>query len=78
MFTVDIGNLFVAAFTFVNFLMYKEMQRKDEEFRQKAGDLFQAISIATMLSGPSGTSTSTIDELIKIFKTKYTGKTRIF
>ena len=68
----------IAVFTWLNFLMYKDIQKRDEEYKAKTCDLFQAITLATLLSGSSGTSTAIVDEMIKIFNDKYSGKTKVF
>jgi len=46
------------------------------EFRRQVGDLYQAIVISTLISGP--TATGSLDSAIESFKSKYKGKTRIF
>lgn len=70
--------VFVAIFTWLNYTMYKDIQKRDEEYKEQTKDLFRAIAISNLLSGSSGTSTTTINELIQIFDKKYDGKTKIF
>jgi hypothetical protein len=48
----------------------------DQEFREQLSDLYQAITISTLLSGPS--STGAFDRAISAFKSQYKGKTPIF
>jgi hypothetical protein len=48
----------------------------DQEFREQVSDLYQAIVISTLLSGPG--TYSIMDSLIDAFKSKYKGKTPIF
>jgi len=60
----------------------KEMQKQNKEAREKQrqelGDLYQAITIATLLSGSSGTNVGLQEKAIELFNKHYTGDTRIF
>ncbi len=51
--------------------MKESQQQRDEEI----SDLYQAIVIATILSGPSGPR---IDDILSTFKKTYKGTTKIF
>ncbi len=50
--------------------------RRDDEFREQLSDLYQAIVIATVLSGPS--SFGQFHNSVEVFNQQYTGKTPIF
>jgi len=65
----------VAWFAYCNYRLYKVIQKKDTEYKEQISDLYQAIVIATLLSGP--TSTGGIEKAIQEFKSHYKGKTRI-
>ncbi|RLD18703.1 MAG: hypothetical protein DRI36_00765 [Caldiserica bacterium] len=64
-----IATLAIAIFTYLNF-------RKDKKFKQELKDLYQAIVIATILSGP--TSYGEFEKAKNVFKEVYKGKTDIF
>ncbi|HOX22222.1 MAG TPA: hypothetical protein PLL10_02065 [Elusimicrobiales bacterium] len=54
-----------------------DVQKKEnDEYRTQVSDLYQAIAIATLISGPS--STGGADAAIKCFKNHYKGKTPVF
>jgi len=53
-----------------------QRSKREEEFRQQLSDLYQAITIATLLSGPSGVGA--FPSAIEAFQSKYKGKVRIF
>jgi hypothetical protein len=55
--------------------LYKVIQKKKAEYKEQISDLYQAIVIATLLSGP--TSTGGIEKATQEFKSLYKGKTRI-
>ena len=70
-------------FTRLNFMIYKELQKKQgeqqqkfEEQQQRFNDLFEGIVIATLLSGPS--STGDYKGCKEKFLQEYKGKTQIF
>jgi membrane protein insertase Oxa1/YidC/SpoIIIJ len=66
----------MAVFTWLNYRMYREMQRKQAEQQQRFNDLFEGIVIATLLSGP--TAYGDYDKLKKTFLKEYKGTTTIF
>lgn len=51
-------------------------QTRDQEYRQQTSDLFQAMTIAMLISGP--TSTGGFSSARDMFNSLYKGKTQIF
>ncbi|MHA1385698.1 MAG: hypothetical protein ACTSR3_18255 [Candidatus Helarchaeota archaeon] len=74
--TSAISTAVIAVFTVCNFFFNRAILKKDEEFKQQVKDLYQAIVIATILSGP--TSHGEFDKAKNEFKKVYKGKTCIF
>ena len=52
------------------------LREKDEEYRSHIKDLYQAIVISNLLSGPS--SYGSLGQAIDAFKSQYKGKVKIF
>jgi len=71
-----LSTVVIAIFTGLNFFFNRAILKKDEEFKQQVKDLYQAIVIATILSGP--TSYGQFDEAKKVFEKLYKGKIKIF
>lgn len=71
-----IATTVIAYFTYQNYKMYKVLQNKDEEYKKQTRDLYQAIVISTLLSGPS--SYGAYRECKEVFKKEYVGETPIF
>jgi len=71
-----IATAFIAYFTWQNYKMYKILREKDEEYKRQTRDLYQAIVISTLLSGPS--SYGAYRECKETFKKEYAGGTKIF
>ena len=51
-------------------------QKRDQEYRQQTSDLFQAMTIAMLISGP--TSIGGFGSARDMFNSLYKGKTQIF
>lgn len=78
-----IATVFLAIFAYQSNKLAQEIKRTndlkdagDAEFKQQLSDLYQAIVISTLLSGPS--SYGSLKQAIGAFKTQYGGKTQIF
>jgi len=71
----SIATIIIAWYASCNYKLYKIIQEKNTEHKEQISDLYQAIVIATLLSGP--TSTGGIEKAIQEFKSQYKGKTRI-
>lgn len=71
-----IATAVIAYFTWQNYKMYQAIQDKDEEYKKQTSDLYQAIVVATLLSGPS--SYGAFNQCKDAFKATYSGKTKIF
>jgi hypothetical protein len=50
--------------------------KADQEFKEQVSDLYRAIVVATILSGPS--SYGSLDQATSAFNAQYAGKTKIF
>lgn len=72
----SIATVIIAWYAYCNYRLYKVIQEKDAEYKEQISDLYQAIVIATLLSGPS--SYGGIEEAIKEFNRHYKGKTKVF
>jgi hypothetical protein len=57
--------------------MNETLQKRDEEFREQVSDLYKAIVIATLISGPSGYELDG-NRVLGKFRQLYNGKTEIF
>ncbi len=73
----------LAFFAYQSNRLAKEIKRtndlreaEDREFRQQVSDLYQAIVVSTLISGPS--SYGTFGQAKDVFKSQYRGKTSIF
>ena len=66
----------IAFFTWKMHQVTQQHSRKEEEFRQQLSDLYQAITIATLLSGNS--NAGVLRNAIEAFKSVYKGTTPIF
>ncbi len=73
----------LALFAYQSNRLAKEIKRtndlrvaEDKEFRQQVSDLYQAIVISTLISGPS--SYGAFGQAKDVFKSQYRGKTPIF
>lgn len=71
-----IATVVIAACAVINYKMYLNIQEKNEEYRERTQDLYQAIVVATLLSGPS--SYGSFEDCKEFFKKHYSGKTKIF
>ena len=71
-----LSTLVIAYFTCQNHKMYKLLRKKDEEYKKQTKDLYHAIVISTLLSGPS--STGGFEKCKETFKKEYRGETKIF
>lgn len=73
----------IAFYSWRSFKLSEEIKRSnelkttsDQEFRQQVSDLYQAIVISTLISGPS--SYGAFGPAKDVFKSQYRGKTPIF
>jgi len=66
----------IAYYAFESHRLANDLTEINEKHQQELRDLYQAIVIATILSGPSGTGA--VDKAIKIFKQHYSGEAAIF
>ena len=78
-----VATVFIALYVRRSHQLAQEIKRsneqktgRDEEFRQQVSHLYQAIVIATLLSGPSGRGQYI--EAKKLFESQYNGETPIF
>lgn len=71
-----IATVAIAYFTYQNYNMYKIIQNRDEGYKKQTRELYQAIVISTLLSGPS--SYGSYSQCKDIFKKEYRGETTIF
>ncbi|MFH1310470.1 MAG: hypothetical protein ABIH85_07335 [Candidatus Omnitrophota bacterium] len=71
-----IATIVIAYFTWQTHKMYLKIQEKDEEHKEQTRDLYQAIVVATLLSGPS--SYGAFNQCKDAFNATYSGKTEIF
>ena len=82
-----LATMVIAYYAYANHCLSKEMnrsakQRQDEiresteQHQQEIKDLYQAIVVSTLISGPS--STGRLERAIKAFEKHYKGKTKIF
>jgi len=70
-----LATIAIAYYAFRAHNLTKEMRRTQENRDQEVSDLYQAIVIATLLSGPTA---SNIGSLTPTFEKLYNGKTKIF
>lgn len=73
---LTLATVAISIFTLLNYLMYRKIQQRDEEYKGQTRDLFQGIIVATLISAP--TATGGLNEAIKAFKQYYKGETKIF
>ena len=73
----------IAIFSWCSYCLSKEIKKsmedqskREEEFKSQVKDLYQAIVISNLLSGPS--SFGDLPKAINAFKSQYKGKFRIF
>ena len=71
-----IATLVIAFYAYSSIKLSKEIHNKSEQHQQELSDLYQAIVVATLLSGPS--SVGAFASAKQIFSTTYKGKTPIF
>lgn len=82
-----IATVVIAIVTWQNFLLIKKINKrdadyrkhlanKDDEYKSNIKDLYQAIVISNLLSGPS--SYGALNQAIDAFKSQYKGKVQIF
>jgi len=71
-----ISTIFIARATWLNYRIYETLQKKDEDYKKQTSDLYQAIVISTLLSGPS--SYGQYGQTKDVFKKEYRGETKIF
>lgn len=62
-------------FTRLNLMIYKELQKKQEEQQQKFNDLLEAIVVATIVSTPN---IGVKKDIKRNFLREYKGKAKIF
>lgn len=74
----------IAIYSLLSFKLSQELKRAneiktagDQEFREQVRDLYQAIVIATLISGPSGYELDG-NRVLGKFSSLYNGKTEIF
>jgi len=82
-FITAIATTVIALFSWRSFCLSKEIKKiaenqhtKEEEFKSQTKDLYQAIVISNILSGPS--SYGALNQAIDAFKSQYTGTFKIF
>lgn len=68
----------IGYFAYVSFKLQNAVNLKADQHRQELADLYQAIVIATILSGISGTNTGEIKKQMNNFNEHYSGNTIIF
>ena len=83
-----LSTVVIAWYSFQSYRLSKEIKRvndlrekSEEEFKRQISDLYQAIVVATLISGPSsvGAVTQTgIDSVKNTFNQYYKGSTQIF
>lgn len=66
----------IAVYTRKSYSLDSSLKERDDEFRQTLQDLYQAIVVATILSGPS--SYGAFDDAKRTFQNHYAGTTPIF
>ena len=73
----------IAIFSWNSYCLSKQIKKatedqikRDEEFKSQIKDLYQAIVISNVLSGPS--SYGALTQAIDAFKSQYKGKFKIF
>jgi len=71
-----VATVIIAWYAYCNYRLYKTMQEKEIEYKEQISDLYQAIVIATLMSGP--TSFADMGKTIEAFNSYYKGKTKIF
>ena len=71
-----VATVIIAWYASCNYKLYRTIQEKDTEHKEQISDLYQAIVIAILFSGPP--SYARIEETIKEFNKHYKGKTKIF
>lgn len=79
----------IAYYAYANNKLIQESHKREKEFReqltemnerhqQESRDLYQAIVISTILSGPQGSNRKAVDKVIQLFEQHYVGKTQVF
>jgi hypothetical protein len=68
----------IAIYAFMSYRLGSEIQKRDKEHQQQISDLYQAISITNLLSGPVQVGSIEMADKIKAFKSHYKGKIPIF
>lgn len=71
-----IATLAIAWFTWLNYKMYRAIQKKDEEYKRKTRDLYEAIVVATLVA--SGRAAFDFGGIKNTFNAHYKGETPIF
>ena len=78
-----VATTMIAIFTWCSYCLSQQIKKvtedqikRDEEFKSQIKDLYQAIVISNLLSGPS--SFGDLPKAINAFKSQYKGKFRIF
>ena len=71
-----LATLAIAAYARYSYKLTKELQISSNKHQQEISDLYQAIVISTLFSGPAGEGA--YDEAVNRFKKTYKGKTKIF
>lgn len=74
-----ISTVVIAVFTGLNYAMFLSINKKDNEYKQQVGDLYQALVISNIISAPTVSSgVAGLEGLKNVFKSEYHGKTEIF
>ena len=78
-----VATMAIAIFTWCSYCISQQIKRatedqskREEEFKNQIKDLYQAIVISNVLSGPS--SYGALTQAIDAFKSQYKGKFKIF
>ena len=72
-----VATVAIAFLAFFNYRLVSKIQTTEKDFRQQISDLYQAIVISNMLSGPVQVNSAEMDGKIRRFKEIYKGKTHI-
>ena len=73
----SLATVAIAVLAFCNYHLASKIQKTEKDFRQQTSDLYQAIVISNMLSGPVLAHSEEMNSKIRRFKEIYKGKTPI-
>jgi len=75
---IAIATVVIAVYAIMSYKLASKIQSRDDEFRQEARDLYQAIAISNLIDPAIDEGSGQWERAKKLFNKYYTGKTPIF